>query len=154
MSEVDYAWAAGFYEGEGTIHLMKSGGSVVLAVNQVTLEPLERLVEIFGGMIYGPHSYNDNQPIYRWNVYNRQHAQQIILKMWPWLSQRRQEQAWSVFDRHQDRLDQQNENMLYCRKGLHLKSEFYSESKSGKRWCRACATETRKAWKTATQLSN
>lgn len=47
-------------------------------------------------------------------------------------------QAWSVFDRHQDRLDQQRENMLYCRKGLHLKSDNYHP-----KGCRACATTAR-----------
>ena len=49
----DIYWAAGFMEGEGcfsTARKARSGFQVTAA--QVTLEPLERLVSLFGGAIY------------------------------------------------------------------------------------------------------
>jgi hypothetical protein len=47
------AWAAGLFEGEGTI--VDSTGSVQLRVKMTNLDVLERLVDVFGvGEIYGP----------------------------------------------------------------------------------------------------
>lgn len=55
MTELDIAWAAGFFDGEGCIVLHSNGSSPVLRlrldVGQVDRRPLEKLVAIFGGSI-------------------------------------------------------------------------------------------------------
>jgi hypothetical protein len=48
------AWAAGLFEGEGTI--VDSAGPVQLRVKMTDLDVLERLLDVFGvGEIYGPY---------------------------------------------------------------------------------------------------
>jgi hypothetical protein len=52
--ELDIAWAAGLFEGEGTI--VDSTGSVQLRVKMTDLDVLEKLFDVFGvGGIYGPY---------------------------------------------------------------------------------------------------
>lgn len=71
----DLAWAAGFLEGEGCFS--KNVGRSVSAVGnarvhagQVQREPLERLLEIFGGSLSKPRwdGKLNHQPVYVWSV--------------------------------------------------------------------------------------
>jgi hypothetical protein len=53
----DLAWAAGFFDGEGCIHIGKSiqrqyeNYQLVISVTQAEREPLDKLQELFGGFI-------------------------------------------------------------------------------------------------------
>ena len=77
VSELDSAWAAGFIDGEGciTLHRNTLNGYVLrLQVSSSTIEPLERLKEIFGGRLNGPYAnkgrYKDSynrKPMWVWN---------------------------------------------------------------------------------------
>lgn len=53
MNETDIAWTAGFFEGEGTLHLnlTYSGFQGWVAVTQKDRAPLEKLQELWGGAI-------------------------------------------------------------------------------------------------------
>lgn len=61
--ETDLAWAAGFFDGEGTVGLWKNnGGSPGLgrkrlsaSVSQKPREPLDHFVSICGGKVNGPY---------------------------------------------------------------------------------------------------
>jgi hypothetical protein len=54
VENAQIAWAAGLFEGEGTI--VDSTGSVQLRVKMTDLDVLERLLDVFGvGDIYGPY---------------------------------------------------------------------------------------------------
>lgn len=70
MKDLDYAWAAGFFDGEGCVYIdrRKSAGmraeshSLHLSVGQKVKQPLELLVRLFGGSI------RQDTLIYRWHV--------------------------------------------------------------------------------------
>lgn len=53
-TEAEIAWAAGLFEGEGTI--TTSGGRPRLALKMTDVEPVQRFAEIVGyGRLYGPY---------------------------------------------------------------------------------------------------
>lgn len=53
LKEKDFYWAAGFLEGEGSFSIM-SGTDLRarITAGQKIIEPLQKLLEIFGGRIY------------------------------------------------------------------------------------------------------
>ncbi len=56
MSELDYAWAAGFFDGEGSISLIhrsdRGSASLRIQITQVDPGVLEWFQELWGGKIY------------------------------------------------------------------------------------------------------
>lgn len=85
--DAEWAWAAGFYEGEGSIST--SGRHLHMSLSQVNLEPLERYLRIVDrGKIYGPYKGNRKNPIYTWQVQG-QGAVDVFLGMADQLSERR-----------------------------------------------------------------
>ena len=68
MNEVEVAWAAGFFEGEGTIALPSLQHALVRVV-QKSKEPLAKLQELFGGVV-GVEKHSE-RPYYRWQLNTR-----------------------------------------------------------------------------------
>lgn len=113
MDEVELAWAAGFFDGEGTITIVsrnptagrRRAGDLYVGVNQA-LSPLDRtetpptLVRFqaaigFGG-IHGPyHQDATRRPIFKWYVRNGQAGAALEL-LWPFLSATKRAQADAV----------------------------------------------------------
>jgi hypothetical protein len=92
MDDVSAAWAAGFFEGEGSFRL-NNGRTPSLQANQVDREPLERLQRILGGTLngpYGPYGKNTGgrKPYYYWQVTGEE-AKAAMRRMEPYLSVRR-----------------------------------------------------------------
>jgi hypothetical protein len=54
MRTTEIAWAAGFFDGEGTVRI--SSNRNYLAVQQNKPEPLLKLQTIFGGNVHGPYT--------------------------------------------------------------------------------------------------
>ena len=87
MSLTDYAWAAGFLEGEGCFR--KNGGSQCVVVPQVNMEPLVRLQAWFGGRIGRTHTREF--PINTWTVTGSR-ARGVMMTLYSFMSSRRKEQ--------------------------------------------------------------
>lgn len=89
-TELDVAWLAGFFEGEGTINKHD------LRIPQVQRWPLDRVRELFGGCVGGPYTWKPpGGPIrvfYLWRVTGYL-ALGILNEIYPLLSPKRQEQA-------------------------------------------------------------
>jgi hypothetical protein len=102
-SELDVAWAAGLYEGEGTCcwkpttRTVKGrvyhGASDYLSVTQKDPEVLYRLRDLFGGSVY-EYMVND-LPCSRWTVHG-QRARNFAEKIYSFLSARRKMQIDKV----------------------------------------------------------
>jgi hypothetical protein len=79
-------WAAGFFDGEGSVgmsNLAKSGNrSLLLSVGQLVREPLDVLVDLYGGSIH--LDTGQDKPIYRWRV-GADKAANAIEEMLPYL---------------------------------------------------------------------
>jgi hypothetical protein len=86
------AWAAGLFEGEGTI--VDSTGSVQLRVKMTDLDVLEKLLDVFGvSAIYGPYESGSRdghvrKPHWIW-VYTEPFVRKVFEAMAPWLGARR-----------------------------------------------------------------
>jgi hypothetical protein len=88
------AWAAGFFEGEGTI--TQSGGRLVVRLNNTDSEPVYRFAQQFGE-VYGPYHYEQadghrRKPFWVW-LAEEYEALEVLELLWPWLSGRRHAQA-------------------------------------------------------------
>ena len=98
----ELAWAAGFFDGEGSIllgnHYKKGVQYRYLRANvqQNDRRPLDRFVAAVGaGKVNGPYAGNRVNPIHNWNV-NSAVALGVIGRLWPYLSAPKREQALRV----------------------------------------------------------
>lgn len=84
----DLAWAAGVYEGEGHVR-GREGDTIQVQIVQKDRWLLDRLVQLFGGAIYGPHGHSG---CFNWYV-SGVRARGFVLTIFTFLSPRRREQA-------------------------------------------------------------
>lgn len=103
------AWAAGFYDGEGSVYLLdhrshKSYRIAEMAISQSSQasapEVLRRFALITGaGHINGPYRQNDaNLDVYRWKGVVRADIEHVLSVLWPWLGPVKRAQANAVLD--------------------------------------------------------
>ena len=70
MKKTDYAWAAGFIDGEGCF-VRTNGRLPKLQISQVDPMVLFKLMRILGGTVRGPYQHKTNpnaRPIYRYSI--------------------------------------------------------------------------------------
>lgn len=89
------AWAAGIFEGEGSI--VEQGRVVRLQVKMTDYDVIARLWTIFGGRVYGPYKYDqgdgsERKPAWVW-ISDGSDPAAIAREMLPWLGERRRERA-------------------------------------------------------------
>jgi len=92
----DYAWAAGFFDGEGcvSVNRMPSGNYLRLQVASTDLPVLERLQRVIGcGRINGPYQHHPDhktrahhKPVWHWRA-SSDEARAALDLIKPWLSQ-------------------------------------------------------------------
>jgi hypothetical protein len=93
------AWAAGFFEGEGTI--TRSSGRLVVRLNNTDPEPVNRFAAILAfGTVYGPYQYEGRdgykrKPFWVW-LAEEYEALEVLELLWPWLSDKRRAQALAL----------------------------------------------------------
>jgi hypothetical protein len=96
--DTDYAWAAGFLDGEGCFTVVKSGHdsnvlSPVINCGQTNVDPLMRLQSMFGGNVrQSKRKYTSNQSIaHYWHLTDAASVLRCIDKLLPYLSCKRGE---------------------------------------------------------------
>jgi hypothetical protein len=92
--KTEYAWCAGFYDGEGSAEVANRRAQIKAA--QVDREPLDRMKSALGGKVYGPYGPYDRsrpntKPIYVWCAYGPG-ALTAMRRMWPYLGNRKKDQ--------------------------------------------------------------
>lgn len=94
--DTELAWAAGFFDGEGSTSQAKSTNGrfyskAKLTVPQKHRECLDRFRKAVGtGIIYGPlKDYN----IYHFSIQNAKGVDTVLTKLWPYLSEVKRQQA-------------------------------------------------------------
>lgn len=168
--EIDYAWAAGFYEGEGSFYTNTTSSasgrpraSRVLSLVQVDKEPLEKFAKIFpGGKFYFRKRTGNASDIWTL-VYHSERAVEVMDCMWTYLSNRRREQYnkyLQVFV-DVDRLRQETphkERALKeeCKRGHAFSVENTYIPPDGRRVCKACRalTDERRRQKNVSRLAH
>ena len=106
MDKEQVAWAAGFFDGEGTTYLRtrKGKGNRNYVCPTIRIgqsgdpEVLHKFKNIFGiGRVNGPFKYREGRkPIYQYSCDSYKSAIPIIKAMWPYLSNVKKLQASKV----------------------------------------------------------
>lgn len=102
----ELAWAAGFYEGEGTIVTTSTNKgksrSIRIAINQADIQPLEQFRNFVGlGFVSGPYKKRPNRKlIWYYQVQRFEHVQALLAMLWPNLSERRKAQARAALEKY------------------------------------------------------
>ncbi len=99
--DVDYAWAAGLWDGEGCT--MQGGTqnntyAIQMAMSQSSKtgvpDVLRKFRRIVGaGNITGPYYRPQRNPIYRWTISQKNEVRRILRLLWPFLGTRKRRQA-------------------------------------------------------------
>ena len=99
------AWAAGIFEGEGSINIIPNRPSCAsLQVSMTDLDILERLQDIFGGYIYTKQKQKPHHKQgWTWQMSRKADVYATLEKLLPWFGERRSFRALNVLD-HLDRI--------------------------------------------------
>lgn len=100
MLSAEVAFAAGLFEGEGSVIVPDVSGAARMTMCSTDREPLERLIAVWGGRLYGPyrHGGRTNKPIYQWQVSGWDTVAQVYADIGALLSPRRRSQFETVLD--------------------------------------------------------
>lgn len=95
--EIELAWAAGFLDGEGSfLFIIRSDdrgrGRLTVQASQSDIRPLEKLISILGGRIYGPYSHAIGKPYWEWRIGTEETVLATFDILLPYLSEPKQEQ--------------------------------------------------------------
>jgi hypothetical protein len=90
--ETELAWAAGFFDGEGSSYTIKQK-YVQLSVSQQDRRPLDRFAKAVGtGNVRGPYTGKARpKPLYFWTSAGTR-ATFVMTQLWPFLSDPKKEQ--------------------------------------------------------------
>nr|BDD47446.1 hypothetical protein 22 [Pelagibacteraceae bacterium] len=101
----EIAWAAGVFEGEGTIYILKCRPSCAnLQISMCDLDILERIQNLFGGNIYQKKKQKPHhKPIWTWQLSKSKDIVNTLTKLIPWFGHRRAYKALNTLD-HLDRI--------------------------------------------------
>lgn len=98
-SETDKAYAAGFFDGEGSCAF--HNGGLQVSVTQNDRECLDKLRRFFGGKVTGPNYDKTNElsdnPRYAWWIFGPR-AHGFLMTIFSLLSKRRQKQTKGAID--------------------------------------------------------
>jgi hypothetical protein len=99
--ELQVAWAAGFFEGEGCItHKNKKKDRQVISLNNTDKDVIERFISIVNyGNLRGPYKSNGtkhkptHKPYWMWEVAKKSEVKRILEMFLPYLGKRRRQRA-------------------------------------------------------------
>ena len=154
INREELAWAAGFFDGEGTTRAKPSqytrgdkvrGVSLGLTVPQSERSVLERFnkATLNLGQIYGPYHTKAGKPTYVLGVHDFEGVQAVIAMLWSFLSEPKRLQAQAALQKVSEYQEWLSENPRktrlstvpvdrYCHLG-HQKVQG-----RGKPWCPIC----------------
>ena len=104
MTNTQLAWAAGLFEGEGSISLKKStpGRSITLSVAMTDVDVLQRFNSIFPGHLTLKNKGANNPAHYKqmweWRLHKIADCYAMLLSMLPYFGERRSYQTLNALD--------------------------------------------------------
>lgn len=98
LSDVDAAWLAGLFEGEGCIHITKKR-YVRLSIKMTDRDVLERVAALTTGRTLGAYDRPGyNKTLYDWGVSWRPDVEELLNTMLPWFGERRRAKALEALE--------------------------------------------------------
>lgn len=154
----ELAWAAGLFDGEGTVfasatlHGERRRVRLCAAVAMTTVETVQRFHSAVGvGAINGPYQKQGprRKPQWIWRAGSEADVRGVIAAIWPWLSEPKRRQAVEAFaarDAHVENPQPLNLRKAFCRRG-HEQAVHRRIHPGGKSHCVACQRITYVAWR-------
>ena len=99
----ELAWAAGFFDGEGTIYQRsrRSQKEWNIEVAQKDRRPLDRFVSAVGhGKVINRNGRGHTKPHFMYVCYKMNDREDVLNALWPYLSEPKKEQALKVVTGH------------------------------------------------------
>ena len=126
MRSID--WAAGLFEGEGTIVTRKSSVGCDISICSTDEDTVDNFLEAVGvGHKYGPYMYGTNRkPFWRWACNNHDAVQDLLRKMLPLFGKRRAMRATDILNMYAARALQPHYTV--SRKGMGGRSKKAKET--------------------------
>lgn len=100
MNEHEVAWAAGLFEGEGSVYAEDQNGRRYLrfCLTSTDEDVIQRFARIVGvGKVYGPYA-GTNKPRYDWRTMKAADGSAAAVLLAPWLGQRRRMQLGGFYE--------------------------------------------------------
>lgn len=134
--ETERAWAAGFFDGEGTTFV---NNTLALTVAQKDQRPLFRFQVAMGGLgqVRGP--YREKCPISRFQSYGGD-AQRCLMLIWPYLCEPKKHQGMTALVRYWCRTVN---DPTRCRRGHSYADVGVYVDPRGRRECLRCRDDRR-----------
>lgn len=91
----EWAWAAGLYEGEGSVTKGKHGTTYTVSMGMTDEDIVHRFHQIIGcGKVYGPYQpkRKGSKLFWRWSVSDKEGTLRFAERILKWLGPRRQAQ--------------------------------------------------------------
>jgi hypothetical protein len=156
MAPYELAWAAGFFDGEGsTVHgIVNERVTIGISIAQTDERPLTRFKAAVGiGAVNGPYQPKNpkHKPSFAYTVNTFEHTQAVIAMLWRWLCEAKKEQATAalMLAGEYGRKRQAWKDLNVCNRGHPMAGPdakvYYYRRKDGKevRQCQTCRSERR-----------
>lgn len=95
-NKFELAWAAGFFDGEGSISVtkIKGFGRLLIQIGQSDIRPLIRFKNAVNcGTINGPYQIKNYKPMWRFSIRIYKDCKKTLELLWPFMSEPKKEQA-------------------------------------------------------------
>lgn len=150
-NDIDVAWFAGLFEGEGTITI-RGKGLARLAIKMTDRDILERVDGLFPS--YSGLKVQDREPHkrqYTWYVNRAATVKMILTLILPLLGERRrlraQEALYALTYLHSGPPGSYNAKKTECKHGHLYSPENTYVDRTGRRTCRICKRESSRRYK-------
>lgn len=107
--DTDYAWAAGFFDGEGNVCFSdtdkKRSPRILAQIAQVNRSPLDRFANIVGlGNVTGPYNpkTKNSRPYYRWAIHDYSSVLYLYSKISTWLDEDKTRDFKSAIEKYEE----------------------------------------------------
>lgn len=143
VSEVDWAWLAGLFEGEGcfNFHSKRSVRAMIAMTDRDVLERVDRLVPSPSGVRLRRIANPKHSAQYVWAITARDDVIAFIEGIRPWLLERRGKRADEALARLAENRGWHS-HKTHCRNGHVWAEAGVYVTPSGKRHCKMCTQES------------
>jgi hypothetical protein len=145
----EIAWAAGLFEGEGSISYARRGGVPRLTLGSTDFDVVERFLNVIGrGGIRANKIRAGNKPLKTWSAWTAPDCIYVLKLLLPWLGARRRAKALEALEQAR-KIQAPGSSRTHCPQGHpYAGSNLYLDAHQHRR-CRACHRESTAAGRKA-----
>jgi hypothetical protein len=152
MTKIDLAWAAGLFDGEGSIFVSSHRGrpdcvTLSLAIQMTEVDPIERFASIFGLKHRFAGLTKTEKEIWTVTTSTESKVKEIFKALYPYLSEHKRIQGDKAIKARDDYTSQSSwHNKEICKHGHKMTEENTYIDKRGYNTCRACRNKNQKQY--------